>query len=263
MPTRLIFICHGQLPHEKPKGLALAKLIDDTPGFRAFFAENVHSTDGLSQHIFGNLERCDGFLAVMHKRGEVTFPGGKLTRASVWIHQELAIVSFINYQRHASNHIKVRVFAERGIDREGLADTLILNPIEFERDEQLPDLVLEWLTGPDFAEDAITATREELFRKLTSGFTETHWKCLEVMMVLSGGTTDEVDESNVRSMLGEMKASGDIPGIHRELAIKGFLRRTDRPDFERGITPTALTLGFIDLIADELRRRGSRRSPRG
>ena len=59
MPTRLIFICHGQLPEEKPKGLALAELIDNTPGFRAFFAENVHSTDDLTHHIFANLERCD------------------------------------------------------------------------------------------------------------------------------------------------------------------------------------------------------------
>lgn len=104
MATRLIFVCHGQLPNEKPKGLALAKLIDETPGFRAFFAENIHSTDGLSQHIFANLERCDGFLAIMHNRGKVTVAGGKLIRGSVWVHQELAIVGFINYQRHASRH---------------------------------------------------------------------------------------------------------------------------------------------------------------
>lgn len=253
MPTGLIFICHGQLAHEKPKGLALAKLIDDTPGFRAFFAENIHSTDGLSQHIFANLERCAGFLAVMHNRGEVTFPGGKLIRGSVWVHQELAIVSFINYQRHAPRHIKVRVFAQRGIQREGLADTLILNPIPFDKDEDLPEQVRAWLTGPDFAEDPVETTRKGLFRKLTSDLTDAHWRYLEVMMVLSGGTTNDVDQSHVLAMLGQMGASGNLDQIQGELVAKGFMWRTTRIDRERGITPTALTPASIDLIADELR----------
>ena len=256
MPTRLIFICHGQLPHEKPKGLVLAKLIDDTPGFRAFFAENVQSTDGLSQHIFGNLERCDGFLAVMHKRGKVTWPGGELTRASVWIQQELAIVSFLNHQRHAPRRIKVRVFMERGIEREGLADVLILNPTPFENDDDLPDLVRQWLTGPDFAEDPIASTRKELFRKSTADFKKGHWKYLEVMMVLSGETTNVVNESHVHTMLGQMQFSGDTLSIKTELGAKGFLWHTTTPDPERGIIPIRLAAGFIDLIADELRRRG-------
>jgi len=150
MVTRLIFVCHGQLPQERQNGLQLVKLIDSTPGFRAFFAEAVHDTDGLSQHIFANLERCDGFLAVMHKRGEVEFMGTKLTRASVWVQQELAIVTFLNYQRASRRKIKVRVFVQRGIEREGLVETLILNPIPFERDEELPEMVQSWLLGPDF-----------------------------------------------------------------------------------------------------------------
>ena len=256
MPTRLIFICHGQLPDEKPKGLALERLINETPGFRAFFAENVHSTDGLSQYIFGNLERCDGFLVVMHKRGKVFWPGGELTRASVWVQQELAIVSFLNYQRHTSRHIKVRVFAQRGIDREGLADTLILNPIPFDKDEELPDQVRGWLTGPDFAEDPIEATREGLFRTFSAGFTEDHWRYLEAMMVVSGGTTNDVNESHVLAMLGHMGYSG-TQKIQSELSANGFLHRTGWPDQQRGITPTALTPAFIDLIAEELQRRGS------
>ena len=77
MQTRLIFVCHGQLPEERENGLKLVALIDSTPGFRAFFAEDVHDTDGLSQYIFVNLARSDGFLAVMHKYRGTLFP--KLT----------------------------------------------------------------------------------------------------------------------------------------------------------------------------------------
>ena len=120
MPTRLIFVCHGQLPDEKPNGLKLVELINSTDGFKAFFAENVHDTNALSEHIFSNLERCDGFLAVMHQRGEVTFPVGRLIRGSVWIQQELAIVSFLNYGRPSSRRIKVRVFAKRESTGRGL-----------------------------------------------------------------------------------------------------------------------------------------------
>jgi len=119
MPTRLIFVCHGQLDHERKNGLWLASVIEKMPGFRAYFADAVHDTDGLSQHIFGNLERCDGFLAVMHKRGEVEFLGRRITRASVWVQQELAIVTFLNYQRQAERRSKVRVFAEQVLSGRG------------------------------------------------------------------------------------------------------------------------------------------------
>ena len=257
MPTRLIFICHGQLPGEEEKGLALRNLIDGIPGFRAFFAEAVHSTVGLSQHIFGNLERCDGFLAVMHRRGDVSFHGREFTRASVWVQQELAIVSFINSLRAPERRIKVRVFAQHGIKREGLASQLILNPIEFENDDQIPLLVQEWLFGHDFAEDPIESTREDLFRQLTSDFTDAHWSYLQVMMALSGGTTHDVDESHVNTMLSKMTFSGNISNIRSTLAAKGFLWRGGLPDKARGIIPTRLTPGFIDLIAEEFLRRGT------
>lgn len=254
MLTRLIFVCHGQLDHEKQNGLKLAELIDGTPGFKAFFAEEVHDTEGLSQHIFSNLERCDGFLAVMHKRGEVTHPGGKLFRASVWVQQELAIVTFLNYLRHAGHRIKVRVFAECGIQREGLADTLILNPVAFDRDEDLPGQVLYWLKGPDFKEDPIATTREYLFQKKTADFTATHWSFLEVMMVFSCGSSAEVSQAQVRSAVVEL----GVPKAESEAAESDLLNRglttPKEYDARKGIQPISIAPAFIDLIADELRR---------
>ncbi len=143
---------------------------------------------------------------------------------------------------------------ERGIDREGLADTLIVNPITFDNDDELPNLVREWLASPDFAEDPIETTREGLFNKLTSNFTDAHWRFLEVMMVLSRGTTTEVDISHVRTMLSQMPYSGG-PHIESELRAKTFLHLAPA-DSKRGIFPACLTSGFIDLIGDELQRRG-------
>lgn len=257
MATRLIFICHGQLDHEREDGLRLVSVIDKMPGFRAYFAEAVHDTDGLSQHIFGNLERCDGFLAVMHKRGEVEFLGRRITRASVWVQQELAIVTFLNYQRQAERRSKVRVFAERGIEREGLANVLILNPIEFEHITDLTEKVTQWLKGPDFAPNPIATTREDLFRKITARFNETHWRYMEVMMVLSRNTTNEVDRSHVLTMLGHLGAQNtQISPAEDELRANGILHG-GYIDRTRNIQPVCLTPGFIDLIADELQRQGA------
>jgi hypothetical protein len=257
MPTRLIFVCHGQLDHEKEHGLALSKLINEEPGFRAFFAENVHDTDGLSQHIFANLERCDGFLAVMHRRGEVKFLDQSFIRASVWVQQELAIISFLNFQRPLERRTKVRLFMQQGIKREGLSDVLILNPTEFENDDDLNAEVIEWLRGPDFQAEPIVTTREGLFQKLTSDFTKDHWRFLEVMMVLSRGTTEPVDVHHVSAMMHAMGGTtAQFQDLLGRVAVAGLLLK-GRLDRERGIEPVELTPGFLDLIAEELRRRGS------
>jgi hypothetical protein len=256
MATRLIFVCHGQLDHEREGGLRLVKLINDTPGFRAFFAETVHDTDGLSQHIFANLERCDGFLAVMHKRGEVTFLDRHSTRASVWIQQELAIVSFLNYQRHAGSRIKVRVFAQRGIKREGLAEVLILNPVGFERDEDLPRMVSDWLMGPDFADDPIERTREGLFDQIAAQVADLHWHYLEVLMILSLGTTSRVREWLVQRMFQQLgHTTADWRRARDELLALGLTEVESGPPDIGNVQ--SLTPGFLDLIADELRRRGA------
>ncbi len=256
MATRLIFVCHGQSPHEKKCGKALEHVINDVPGFRAFFAENVHDTDGLSEHIFGNLERCDGFLAVMHKRGNVLFMKRRLTRSSVWIQQELAIISFLNFQRRGRRRIRIRVFAQRGITREGLTEVLILNPTEFGRDDELPDAVREWLTGPEFAEDSVESTREGLFRSCTERFSDDHWRYLEVLIALSGGKTEPVRESHALTLVTRLGVpQGEIERIRSEIETAGLMKRDFLEHNRIGLD--TLTPGFIDLVADELRRRGT------
>jgi len=256
MATRLIFVCHGQLHHEKKCGETLAEVINAVPGFRAFFAENVHDTDGLSEHIFGNLERCDGFLAVMNKRGSVLFKKRRLTRSSVWIQQELAIVSFLNFQRQGRRRIRVRVFAQRGITREGLTEVLILNPTEFNQNDELPEAVREWLTGPDFAEDPIESTREGLFRISTAAFSNDHWRYLEVLMALSGGKTEPVRENHALTLVLRLGVPDrEVENIRSGVEIAGLIKR-DFLEHNTIVTDT-LTPGFIDLVADELRRRGT------
>lgn len=256
MSARQIFIRHGQIEHERENGLKLAKLIDSTPAFRAFFAEAVQDTDGSSQHIFTNLERSDGFLAVMHKRGEVEFLGKRFTRASVWIQQELAIVSMLNHQREAARRIKVRVLAQRGIKREGLADVLILNPTEFDRDEELPELVRAWLTGPTFVGDPVATAAEKVFRAVSEKFDADHWRYLTAVLIITNRTPGEVDRGQVLAMVNRLGGlAGPVDSIEGLLVSAGLLFK-GVVNRDSGITPVHVASGFIDLIQGELRRRG-------
>jgi hypothetical protein len=113
----LVFISCGQYrPEEVQLGQDLATAVDELTNFDGYFAQNQTSLDGLSQHIFGALNRCTGFVGVMHHRGSVTTPGGGLVRASVWVEQELAIAAFL--QQAQGRQLAVAVHIQEGIQRE-------------------------------------------------------------------------------------------------------------------------------------------------
>jgi hypothetical protein len=129
----LVFVSCGQVTaSEKKLGKDLVDLIERVPGLEAYFAEKVSSLEGLSANIFKNLERASAFVTVMHHRGVVKGRPGSddRIRASVWIEQEIAIASFLQQTRPETLH--VAAYAQKGIAREGVRDTVILNALEFD-----------------------------------------------------------------------------------------------------------------------------------
>jgi hypothetical protein len=136
----LVFISCGQFTDEERRlGKDVCELVNGTPGLQAYFAENQSTVKGVAEHILGALDRAAGFIAIMHHRGEVTTPSGMHTRASVWIEQEIAIVSFLQATR--KTEIPITAYAQQGIYREGLRDKIMLNPTPFTTaDEVLADL---------------------------------------------------------------------------------------------------------------------------
>jgi hypothetical protein len=135
----LVFISCGQYrPEEIKLGDDLTAAVNELTPFEGYFAQNVTSLDGLSRNIFSALNRCCGFVGVMHHRGEVATPDGKRVRGSVWVEQEIAIAAFLSQAQERD--IQVVVYTQRGISREGVRDQLHLNPIEFDsNDEALAD----------------------------------------------------------------------------------------------------------------------------
>lgn len=126
----LIFISCGQFTaEERSLGQTLADAVNELTPYEGYFAQNESSLEGLSRNIFGALNGCVGFVAVMHRRGSVQTPQGEWTRASVWIEQEIAIAAFLAQAQGRT--LPVALYIQDGISLEGVRQQLILNPIPF------------------------------------------------------------------------------------------------------------------------------------
>jgi len=131
----LVFISCGQASEdERSLGRAMAKAVEELTGYEGYFAQNQTSLQGLSQHILGALNRCAAFVAVLHHRGHVKTPHGEHIRASVWVEQEIAIAAA---RVHAGDKLPVLIYIQNGIKRQGLRDLLMLNPVEFETENEV------------------------------------------------------------------------------------------------------------------------------
>jgi hypothetical protein len=145
-----IFISCGQFTEaERSLGRAVSKLVADLTPFEPYFADAQSSLGALTENILSKLHRCVGFIAVMHPRGEVTFPGGtKHVRASVWIEQEIGIAAFMT--QVLKRQLYVAAYVHRSIKREGMREQLHLNPVPFEEDHEILDnlsiLLPSWRT---------------------------------------------------------------------------------------------------------------------
>jgi hypothetical protein len=120
--------------------VSVARLIEESTSCTAYFAENEHSLEGITENILKALYGSAGLIAIMHPRGFVfRQPGGDLVcvRGSVWVEQELAIAAFI--QQVLERNLPVRAYVHKDIAREGLRDKLHINPVIFADDKEVLD----------------------------------------------------------------------------------------------------------------------------
>jgi hypothetical protein len=140
--TPVIFLSCGQYrDEEKALGQQVKELLERNRCVEVYFAENQTTFEAFTKNILSALNRCVGFIGVMHHRGEVHTPTGSITRASVWIEQEIAIAAFI--QQILNRSIEVQLYIQDGIAREGMRDKLLLNAHTFRENSE----VLEHLAG--------------------------------------------------------------------------------------------------------------------
>jgi len=144
MRKKRIFISCGQrLPEEKSFGLEIQRLINEK--MDGFFAEEAHDAADLNTSLFRELQNCDGFVSVMHKRGEVNYSDSPAHyRASVWIQQEIAILHYRSLL--IGRPIPMRIYLESGIQPEGLTQYSMINPIPFQDKETVLENLARWLS---------------------------------------------------------------------------------------------------------------------
>jgi len=145
-----IFVSCGQFtPEERKLGKAIVQMVDGIPGMKAYFAEEVQDLNGLQANILAKLQGCDGFITVMHPRGDIKrLDGSVLTRASAWIEQEIGIATYI--QQIEKRPLPVIAFKHRSVGLEGIRSLIQLNPTEFSDDMEvlaaLPGRLESWKT---------------------------------------------------------------------------------------------------------------------
>ncbi|HLI30690.1 MAG TPA: hypothetical protein VKV79_06285 [Terriglobia bacterium] len=134
----LVFISCGQCTEEETNlGEQVARLIEEQTGLQSYFAQNQCTLEDLTTNILGALSRSTHFIGIIHHRGRVDTHDGQITRASVWIEQEIAIAAFIVHI--LKRHIGVQLYVQRGISLEGMREKLALNPLEFDKNQEVLD----------------------------------------------------------------------------------------------------------------------------
>ncbi len=254
--------CGQFTKEEKELGRDIVEVIQHH-GMQGFLAQTIHSADELNTAVFKAVHDCDGFCAVMHKRGEVKYLDYTLTqRSSVWIQQEIAILMYRRFLQ--GRVVPIRVFSEKGILLEGIMKTSIINPIQFEKREEVLEGVSEWLTGPEFDQDPIRLTRERLFQRRIQDLPDEDWALLDIIAAHSTSPGDMPDHGEVRKDFRLYYVEHD--GAFEEAHVKFNQANANLQDRgiviyfrEGGITHgPGIAKEWFDYVLEELRNRGRR-----
>ena len=151
MSENLVFVSCGQTTdEEKLLGLRIKEAIDNTPGFRAYFAETVHELQALGHHVFNGLLRCSGAVVVLHARGPLFDRSGaeRGQRSSVWVNQEIAILAYRQFCEE--RRLPLLCFREAGVALEGATSAFIINPLTLGGSDEVLTTLNRWLLGEEF-----------------------------------------------------------------------------------------------------------------
>lgn len=118
--ARLFISCGQASDREKNIGLEVERYFQSR-GFETYFAEKVHSPEGLTEHIFKFLKESEYFVFIDFKRSKLSEAE---FRGSLFVGQEIGIATFLK--------IPGLGFLEKGIRREGILNYQIHNAFYFE-----------------------------------------------------------------------------------------------------------------------------------
>ncbi|SRR6266567_6582060 len=198
MTDKLIFIsCGQQTQDEKRLGTSVKRIVDNTPGFKAYFAEYVQSLDALATNVYEGIRRCSGLISFLHERGAVVGEDGKPWgyRSSVWVNQEIAILAYRKLVEGIE--IPILVFKDEKVRLEGAMTSLIVNPLPIATESTILEKVKHWLMSSSFS---FGSPNDERFQSKWEKLSPTSRRVLHAL--LDEGASN-VKESAVRICLRE------------------------------------------------------------
>jgi hypothetical protein len=136
MSDRLIFVSCGQrTPEETQLGRMVEQAINSHGGFKSYFADSVQSLATLGHHVFDALRRCSGAVVLLHER--------EVTRSSMWINQELAILAYRRF--FESREIPILVFKDQNVRLEGAMTAFIVNAKPLPNEQVVVEELHRWI----------------------------------------------------------------------------------------------------------------------
>lgn len=136
--ARVFISCGQSTDRERNIGLEVERYFRGR-GFETYFAEKVHSPEGLTEHIFKYLKESEYFVFIDFKRCKLS--EGEF-RGSLFVGQEIGIATFLK--------IPGLGFLEKGIRREGILNYQIHNAFYYEDGTEiinkLKEETIEWQT---------------------------------------------------------------------------------------------------------------------
>jgi hypothetical protein len=210
-----IFVSCGQRTQEEQDlGQGVEDLVNRTPGFCAYRAASVQDLQGLNDNIMEALGRCSGLVAVLHRRGKIPLGNDKDGEtSSIWINQEIAILSYRRWLEHAP--IPVKIFKEPEVALEGAMTSQIANPADFTSLDQVLEEVRKWLDTANFTPALDLAE----FQRLVTQLDDADWMVIEA--VAAGGGS-AVSRSQVKTYLRDKLAVPDneVNEVVRTVSLK-------------------------------------------
>ncbi len=154
MSKARVFLSCGQITGRDEPAIAreIARRLENECGFQCYIAVDDHSSIGLRENIFRQLELADYFIFIDFIRDE--FKDGQ-HRGSLFSHQELAIASYLE--------IPILPFQESGVMKlDGMLGVIHGNALPFYNRADLPDVVINEVKKQLRKDDWTTSTRNEL-----------------------------------------------------------------------------------------------------
>ena len=154
MSKARVFLSCGQITGRDESAIAreIARRLASECGFQCYIAVDDHSSIGLRENIFRQLELADYFVFIDFIRDE--FKDGQ-HRGSLFSHQELAVASYLE--------IPILPFQESGVKKlDGMLGVIHANALPFYNRADLPDVVINEVKKQLRKDDWTTSTRNEL-----------------------------------------------------------------------------------------------------